>query len=77
VRVEVFSKMRAISLPWSRFASVPAYFAILSALAHADHHRAVSDRLHVAAFDMAAAPVLIRPAQPDRELPAANIGWNR
>ena len=38
------------------------------ALAHADHHRAVADRLHVAALDVAAAPVLVGAAQPDREL---------
>ena len=31
VRVEVFSKIRAISLPSSRFTSVPAYLAIFSA----------------------------------------------
>ena len=31
VRVEVFSKMRAISLPSSRLASLPAYFAVFSA----------------------------------------------
>ena len=37
-------------------------------LAHADHHRAVADRLHVAALDVAAAPVLVDAAQPDREL---------
>ena len=38
------------------------------ALAHPDHHGAVADRLHVPALDVAAAPVLIGPAQPDREL---------
>jgi hypothetical protein len=31
VRVEVFSKIRAISLPVSRGASLPAYFAAFSA----------------------------------------------
>jgi hypothetical protein len=33
VRVEVFSKIRAISLPSSRRASVPAYLAVFNAAA--------------------------------------------
>ena len=37
-------------------------------LAHADHHRAVADGLHVAALDVGTAPVFADPAEPDGEL---------
>ena len=38
------------------------------AFSHADHDGSVADRLHVAAFDVRASPVLVGATQPDREL---------
>jgi len=47
------------------------------ALADADHHLVGADRLHVAALDVAAAPVLVAAAQPDGDFSVANVGLNR